>query len=142
MTKPLHVRTARGPRYAPGHKRIPGSGRAKGTPNKVSADAKAMMDALVEHGLSDAVKVYDKLKKKSPEGALKALARLAEFRLPKLQRSIIEGGDKPVRTIEVVEYVSGSAPAGDREAAVSDQPRSTEPEAGQAAVRAPGSHEE
>lgn len=122
--KPLHVRTAKGPKFAPGHKRL--GGRARGTPNKVSRDAKELMDALVEHGLSDAIKVYDRLKKSSPEGALKALARLAEFRLPKLQRSIIEGGDKPVRTLEVVEYVTGNAPS----------------PAPEAPVREPGSHEE
>lgn len=88
-----------------------GGGRKKGTPNKVSADAKKLMDALVEHGLEDAIKVYDRLKKKQPRAALLALARFAEFRIPKLARNETTGPNGGPQVIEKRVYVSAASPS-------------------------------
>lgn len=84
------------------------AGRAKGTRNKVNADAKALMDELVQHGLERAEDLFDRLADKQPRAAMLALARFAEYRLPKLARIENTGPNGGPQVIEKRIYVTKS----------------------------------
>lgn len=94
--------------FKPGTPKPPKSGRKPGVKNHVTADAKLLMDALVEHGLRDATQVYDRIKRRAPARALTVLARFAEYRLPKLARTEVTGPDGGPQVIEKRVYVSAS----------------------------------
>lgn len=92
----------RGRQFKKGEPRPAGSGRGKGTPNKITRDLRLMIRSFVEHGWEHALKDYEKLRKKDPGYALRVFARLTEYGVPKLQRveHVGEGGG-PVK----MEYV-------------------------------------
>lgn len=109
---PLIVRTARGPRFAKGHKLHGGRKfdplTGKWSPNKVTAETKKLMFELVKYGLKTAKADYRKARRESSVKALGALISAAEYILPKLARHEEVGpGGGPV----VVELVSLSGPA-------------------------------
>lgn len=93
-------------KFVKGHKKR--GGRKPGVPNVLTRDVKAMMDALIAHQLEDAERVYDRLKRKAPGRALTSLARLAEYRLPKLARTEVTGPGGGPQVIEKRVYVSAS----------------------------------
>lgn len=78
-------------RFTPGHTKV--GGREAGTPNRFDHRTKMLMHELVEHGLTDAKEVYDRVKKGQPRAALTILAKFAEFERPKLQRTEVVGED-------------------------------------------------
>ncbi len=86
-------------------------GRKKGTPNRINADAKELMDALVLHGLEAAKDLFDASARKSPSRALQVLARFAEYRLPKLARVETTGPNGGPQIIEKRVYVSAASPS-------------------------------
>lgn len=90
-------------KFTKGHSKR--GGRAKGVPNTLNADAKQLMDALVQHGLEEAQRLFDASARKSPTRALAVLARFAEFRLPKLARTEVTGPDGGPQVIEKRVYV-------------------------------------
>jgi len=71
--------------FVKGHKKM--GGRGKGVTNKVTADKKALMSALVDYGLKNAERWLERTAKKNPARALDALAKLAEYALPKLAKT-------------------------------------------------------
>lgn len=62
-------------------------GRKKGTPNKLTADKKALMSAIVDYGLTNGERWLERVARKNPARALEALAKLAEYTLPKLAKT-------------------------------------------------------
>lgn len=76
--------------FKKGDPKPPGSGRKKGQANHVTKDAKALMESLVDYGLEHAQKWLERTAKKNPARALEALAKMAEYRLPKLAKTDVE----------------------------------------------------
>ena len=74
--------------FKPGDSR---AGRPKGTPNKATADVRSAFAAFVEQNAGKAQELFDRVAKDDPAKALDLLARLAEFVVPKLSRSTIDG---------------------------------------------------
>lgn len=76
--------------FKKGDPKPPGSGKKKGSHNHVTKDAKALMESLVDYGLEHAQKWLERTAKKNPARALEALAKIAEYRLPKLAKTDVE----------------------------------------------------
>lgn len=68
-----------------------GGGSRKGIPNRATADARSVFSALLENNADQAQALFDRVAKKNPGKALDVLAKLAEFCIPKLSRSTIDG---------------------------------------------------
>lgn len=68
-----------------------GGGSRKGIPNRATADARSVFSALLENNAAQAQELFDRVAKKNPGKALDVLAKLAEFCIPKLSRSTIDG---------------------------------------------------
>lgn len=109
--------------------RTPGSGRKKGTPNKVTADLRALIHELVSYGMENAKDWLEDVAKgdkkhgrnPNPGRALDALAKLAEYGLPKLARHEVMGdGGGPVK-VEVRKVFLQDSPY-DKEPAAAGQP--------------------
>jgi hypothetical protein len=64
----------------------PGSGRPKGRPNRVTADARAVLQAVFEQQAPRAAGWFDEVAADDPGRALDAFLRLAEYHIPKLGR--------------------------------------------------------
>ena len=80
-----------------------GSGRPKGSPNKVTKQFRDTIQQLLENNSENVeiwltqVAVGDDENKPDPKGALDMLAKLAEFAAPKLARTELVGdADQPV----------------------------------------------
>jgi hypothetical protein len=83
-----------------GDKRPPGSGRARGTANKSTQDARAAMALLLSGNLTKLQGWLDATAKHDPAKAFDLMLRLAEFTIPKLQRSEHVGEDGgPIKTV-------------------------------------------
>ncbi len=76
--------------FKKGDPKPPNSGKKKGSHNHVTKDAKALMESLVDYGLEHAQKWLERTAKKNPARALEALAKMAEYRLPKLAKTDVE----------------------------------------------------
>ncbi len=111
-------------KFAKGHKRL--GGRAPGTANHSTQQARAMVEAFCAHGLEGAMALYDKAAKKSPTKALVALSRFLEYMLPKM-RAVEESGPGggPV-VVEIVNLDSASTKRPAQEAAVQPPPEDGE----------------
>ena len=68
----------------PGERR---GGRQKGTPNKVTAGARALIVEFMDNNMDNAQELFDRLSKKNPGKALDILQRMAEYVAPKLGRT-------------------------------------------------------
>lgn len=68
-----------------------GKGRAKGVPNAVTKTAREIFQAFVECNALKLQELFDRVAKKSPAKALSIYAKLAEFVIPKLQRTELSG---------------------------------------------------
>lgn len=82
------------PRKATGRPFTPGdprAGRPKGVANKATADVRAVFAHFVERNAAKAQELFDRVAEDDPAKALDLLARLAEFVVPKLSRSTIDG---------------------------------------------------
>lgn len=66
-------------------------GRQRGTPNKATAEARNVFAAFVETNAPKAQELFERVAKDDPAKALELLAKLAEFTIPKLSRSTIDG---------------------------------------------------
>jgi hypothetical protein len=69
----------------------PGPGRPKGTPNKATAVVRDAISSFVEGNADQVQELWERVAKKDPAKALEIYAKLAEFSLPKLSRSTIDG---------------------------------------------------
>jgi len=87
--------------------RRPGAGRKKGVPNKTTGQARAMFQAFVDNRSAEINELWGKLANgytykqgketihvpPNPAQALNVMGRLAEFILPKLNRTEVTGAD-------------------------------------------------
>jgi hypothetical protein len=64
----------------------PGAGRPKGKPNRVTADARAVLQAVFEEQAPLVSGWFASVAQEDPGRALDALLRLAEYHIPKLGR--------------------------------------------------------
>lgn len=77
-----------------------GSGRPKGSPNKVTKQFRDTIQQLLENNAENVeiwltqVAIGDDSNKPDPKGALDMLAKLAEFAAPKLARTEVVGDEK------------------------------------------------
>jgi hypothetical protein len=71
-------------------------GRRKNTPNKVTQDIKEAYRLLIEMNLSNLSGWLDKIAEENPEKAIRILAELSEYVIPKLARTDLTSGDKPI----------------------------------------------
>lgn len=69
--------------------RVPNAprGRKLGSANRVTRDMRLIITAFVENNIEGAQTLYDKVAKKNPAKALDILVKMAEFVLPKLNRT-------------------------------------------------------
>lgn len=75
--------------YEPKKKKT--GGRAKGTPNKTTAQIKDMIVGLVGTQMEKWPMVIDKMMKEDPAEAMKITGRLIDYVLPKQSKIDIEG---------------------------------------------------
>lgn len=68
----------------PGERR---GGRSKGTPNKVTGEARGLIAAFIDSRSKRAAELWDKVADKDPARALEILGKLGEFVMPKLART-------------------------------------------------------
>jgi len=74
----------------PGERR---GGRKKGSPNKVTREARALFTEFLDANAVRIQELWDRVAKDDPARALDILARLAEFVIPKLARAEFSGPD-------------------------------------------------
>jgi len=68
-------------------------GRRPGVPNKITASARELFAAFLDHNAAFAQTWIDRVAKKNPKAALELLVKVAEFCLPKLQRTELTGAN-------------------------------------------------
>lgn len=79
-------------------------GRAKGTPNKSTADVRAAVAEIARNNVGNVQAWLDKTAKKQPARALQLFMDLIEYHIPKLSRTEMTGeGGKPLE-VSVVRY--------------------------------------
>jgi hypothetical protein len=69
----------------------PRAGRRHGSTNKASSAARAAISAFIEGKASEVETLWGQVAEKDPAKALELYAKLAEFILPKLSRSTVDG---------------------------------------------------
>jgi len=70
-------------------------GRQKGTPNKLTAQGRALIRGFLEQRTPEELeKLWRAAKADSPSRAFRILVMLMEFAIPKLQRTTIVGDDE------------------------------------------------
>ncbi|SRR5712692_8330039 len=81
---------------APGERR---GGRRRGTPNKATAEARALFRAMLEDLAPQVEKWIRKTAEEDPGKAADLTLKLAEFHIPKLQRLAIDLTNIPIEEI-------------------------------------------
>lgn len=71
----------------------PGPGRPKGTVNKATQNAREAIARFVDNNAGRLEGWLDQIAEKDPEAAFDAVMKVAEYHIPKLQRSEITGKD-------------------------------------------------
>lgn len=71
-----------------------GKGRPKGAANKTTKQAREVLTAIIDGQIPHAQAALDSLRKRDPKGYIDALTKLAEFVLPKLNRTQHAGDDE------------------------------------------------
>ena len=69
----------------------PRAGRPKGTPNKATAVVRDAISSFVDGKADQVQALWEQVAERDPAKALEIYAKLAEFVLPKLSRSTIDG---------------------------------------------------
>jgi len=77
----------------------PGAGRRKGSPNKVTADTRAIFQAVFEHQVPKADDWFYRVAEDNPAKALECLLRLSEHFVPKLSSLKVDLGQTPIEQI-------------------------------------------
>ena len=75
------------------------NGRKKGVQNKTTRDIKEAYRQLIEDNISNLTKWMERIAADNPEKAIRILSELSEYVLPKLARTDITSGDKPINPI-------------------------------------------
>jgi hypothetical protein len=68
-----------------------GGGSRKGIPNKATRDVRAALSNLIEGKADEVIGLWDLVAQKDPAKALELYAKLAQFVLPMLSRSTVDG---------------------------------------------------
>jgi hypothetical protein len=79
-----------------GHTNNP-NGRPAGIPNKATKDIKEAYRMLIENNLDNLTIWLDRIAVKDPEKAIRILSDLSEYVIPKLARTDLTSGDKPLK---------------------------------------------
>lgn len=74
-------------------------GRKGGTQNRITRDIKEAYRQLIEDNISNLTKWMERIAAKDPEKAIKILSELSEYVIPKLARTDITSGDKPISPV-------------------------------------------
>ena len=69
----------------------PGPGRPKGTPNKATALAREAFANFIADNAGRVQELFDQVAADNPAKALELMTRIAEFVIPKQQRTEIDG---------------------------------------------------
>jgi len=80
------------PRGRKGHTNNP-NGRPKGVPNKTTKEIREAFQMLIESSLPDIQDWLKQVAKDNPDKALQIVERYADYILPKLQRTELNGGE-------------------------------------------------
>ena len=75
------------------------NGRPAGTQNKVTRDIKEAYRMLIENNLDNLTTWLEIIAAKDPEKAIRIIAELSEYVVPKLARTDLVSGDKPINPI-------------------------------------------
>lgn len=95
-----------GREFQKGHKNV--GGRKPGSKNKLDADAKVLLDKLIDYGLDHAESWLAKTAAKNPGRALEMLSKMLEYRVPKLAKT--EVGVNGQVDVVVERRIYGEAP--------------------------------
>lgn len=90
-----------------GHGSSPGvrqGGRKRGTPNKITADARETFRQVFESLAPECEEWIRRAAEKNPAKGAELLLRLAEHFVPKLTRTEVTGADSAPLVVEVVQY--------------------------------------
>jgi hypothetical protein len=88
-------------------------GRQKGTPNKLTAQGRALIQGFLQRRTPEELEeLWPAAKADSPSRAFRILAMLMEFAIPKLQRTVIAGDheDAPIVIERRTHVFTGDAP--------------------------------
>ena len=86
-----------GTSFREGHKKK--GGRPPGQPNKTTRDIKEAYRQLIENNLDNLTAWIEKIAAKDPEKAIRIISDLSEYVIPKLARTDVTTGDKPLKTV-------------------------------------------
>ena len=81
--------------YQKGHKKL--GGKKKGTPNKATRDIKEAYRMLIETNIPNLSKWLERIAEKNPAQAIMIISDLSEYIIPKLSRTDLTSGDKPIQ---------------------------------------------
>ena len=87
--------------FVKGGGRLPNSGRAKGTPNKITRDTKEVMKLLAQDLTPELHDWIVRTSRRSPEKAVSLLLTALEFTQPKLMRTEVTGLDGSSLSVEL-----------------------------------------
>jgi hypothetical protein len=77
-----------------GHKKL--GGRKSGTLNKATRDIKEAYKLLIENNLDNLTGWLQTIADENPEKAIRILSELSEYVIPKLARTDLTSGEKPI----------------------------------------------
>lgn len=80
--------------YQKGHKKM--GGKKKGSQNKVTKDIKEAYRLLIESNIPNLTKWLETVAEKNPAQAIMIISELSEYVVPKLSRTDLTSGDKPI----------------------------------------------
>jgi hypothetical protein len=73
------------------------SGKKPGTQNKTTRDIKEAYRMLIENNLDNLTCWLEQIAEENPEKAIKIISELSEYVIPKLARTDLTSGDKPIQ---------------------------------------------
>lgn len=73
------------------------NGRPAGVPNKTTQDIKEAYKKLIEDNLDNLTSWLEKIAEKDPEKAIRILTELSEYVIPKLARTDVTSGERPIK---------------------------------------------
>jgi hypothetical protein len=72
-------------------------GRGKGALNKTTIDIKEAYKQLIEKNLDNLTGWLEQIAEKDPEKAIRIISELSEYVIPKLARTDLTSGNKPIK---------------------------------------------
>ena len=84
-------------KFDAGHKKV--GGKQKGTLNHTTRDIKEAYKQLIERNLDNLTGWLEIIAEKDPKKAIRILSDLSEYVVPKLARTDVTSGDKPLKSI-------------------------------------------